>query len=188
MTLRTTTTPAATFLLVWTCAACSSPPPQAEPDDGADAALAKAVEWYSPTIRSWVTGCGTGEDLWRFRLSTTVQCDDRGTPLTGSGGTFEWPVDLEASVIDGLIVDGERLDEIELRLHWTASDSFTDERSATPEGSVSPEGGMSGSRNVFFDLRSEPEWQGQIRRLRLVWASDTSSSSRLHGVRVGGAG
>ncbi len=181
MTLCTTATSAATLLLVWTCAACSSPPPQAEPEDRADEALEKAVGWYSPTIRSWVTGCGTGEDLWRFRLSTTVQCDDRGTPLSGSGGTFEWPVDLEASVIDGLIVDGERLDEVELRLHWTTGGSFTAERWATPEGAVS------GPRNVFFNLRSEPEWQGQIRRLRLAWISEESPSSRLYGVRVGGA-
>lgn len=181
MTLRTTATPAALCFLVWMGAACCSPPPQTELDGGAGGALAKTVGWSSQTIRSWVTGCGTGEDLWRFRLSTTVQCDDRGTPLSGSGGTFEWPVDLEASAIDGLIVDGERLDEIELRLHWTAGDSFTAERWATPEGAVS------GPRNVFFDLRSEPEWQGQIRRLRLAWISEESPSSRLYGVRVGGA-
>ena len=182
MVSRTEAKSEAMLLLLWGFVACSDTV-SVESNDGADAALDKAVEWYSPTIRSWVTGCGTGEDLWRFRLSTTVQCDERGTQLVGEGDALEWPVDLDAGVIDGLIVFGERLDEIDFRLSWTGEESFSDDRSETAYATSLPD-----SDNAFFDLRSEAEWQGTIRRLRLEWSGASPQRTWLHGVRVGGAG
>ena len=130
-------------------------------------------------IRSWVTGCGTGEDLWKYRDSTTVKCDEGGTPLLGTEGAFEWPVDLKWTEIDRLVVEGEELDRVLFELWWAAPEEpFRSERSV-PQFSSS-----TNAAEVIFELAASPEWNGEMRRFRLVWSGTPSRDSRVTEVRV----
>lgn len=130
-------------------------------------------------IRSWVAGCGTGEDLWKYRDSTTVRCDEGGTALLGTEGALEWPVDLTGSEIDRLVVEGEELDRVRFELRWAASEEpFRSERSAAPLASTR------NSSEVVFELAASPEWRGEVRRLRLAWSGTPSQNSRVTEVRV----
>ena len=130
-------------------------------------------------IRSWVAGCGTGEDLWKYRDSTTVKCDAWGTVLRGGEGDFEWPVDLAGSQIDSLVVEGDALGAVSFELFWAAPGArFTEERSALPVAEDTDE------REVRFELAGSETWKGEIRRFRLVWKGRPSETSRVLEVRV----
>ena len=130
-------------------------------------------------VRSWVAGCGTGEDLWKYRDSTTVKCDAGGTALLGTKGAIEWPVDLKGTEIDRLVVEGEDLDRVRFELWWAAPEEpFRSERSVRPLVSGTD------SREVVFELAASPEWKGEVRRFRLAWSGTPSQASRVTEVRV----
>jgi len=130
-------------------------------------------------IRSWVAGCGTGEDLWKYRDSTTVKCDDGGTVLLGSEGSLEWPVDLKGTEIDRLVVEGKELDRVLFELWWAAPEEpFRSERSVPQFAS------STNSAEVIFELAASPEWKGELRRFRLAWSGTPSQDSRVTEVRV----
>ena len=132
------------------------------------------------TIRSWIAGCGTGEDLWKWRDSTTVKCDAEGVELVGSEGAFEWPVDLLASEIDGLVAAGRGLGQLDLELSWSSpGEPFDSSRTVEPS--------LEEQDSVVFDLTGVDGWSGVLRRFRLSWAEEATSGekeSRILEVRV----
>ena len=130
-------------------------------------------------IRSWVAGCGTGDELWKYRDSTTVKCDEGGTALRGTEGAIEWPVDLTGTEIDRLVIEGNELDRVRFELWWAAPEEpFRSERSV-PQFSTSTD-----SAEVIFELAASSEWKGELRRFRLAWSGTPSEDSRVTEVRV----
>ena len=145
----------------------------------AGALIAEAPSPPGRIIRSWVAGCGTGDDLWKYRDSTTVKCDEGGTTLLGTEGAFEWPVDLTGTQVDRLVVVGEGLDRVRFELWWAApQEPFRSERSVAPVALGTH------SREVVFELAASPEWKGEVRHLRLAWGGTPSEDSRVTEVRV----
>ena len=149
----------------------TSPRPNDEPRD----ATVEADD--SLVVRYWVAGCSVSEDLWRYRKSSTVTCDERGRFLQTAHGSLTWPGYVTAGEMDTLIVEGEDLDGLRFELAWSADDTFPPGRSARPVTD-----GAS-SRAIRFDLRAAPEWQGRVRRFRLTWSGAPSRAARVLGAR-----
>ena len=127
-------------------------------------------------VHRWIAGCGTGDDLWRWRDSTTVLCDEGGTRLEGTHGSFEWPVDLSAAQIDESIVLGKGLDDLSFQFWWTAPDEpFTADQSAMAV--------EADAETIRFELADRPEWRGRLRRFRLSWTGTTSPDTWLASIR-----
>ncbi len=105
-----------------------------------------------------------------------MQCDEGGTRLEGTHGSFEWPVDLSAAQIDQSIVVGKGLDNLSFRFWWSApGEPFTPEQSAMPVAAA--------AETVRFELSDRPEWRGPLRRFRLSWTGTTSPDTWLASIR-----
>ncbi|MCZ6508754.1 MAG: hypothetical protein O7A04_12010 [Acidobacteria bacterium] len=103
-------------------------------------------------------------------------CDEGGTRLKGTQGSFEWPVDLSAAQIDESIVLGKGLDDLSFQFWWSAPDEpFSVDRSVMAV--------EAGAETVRFELSDRPEWRGPLRRFRLSWTGTPSSGTWLASVR-----
>ena len=150
------------FLLVAVFASLAEPPHSGPP----------VFEGEGARVRSWVAGCGTGEDLWKWRDSSTIKCDPDGGPLTGTSGSFEWPVDLRSADFDTLVVEGVALGDLRWVLSWSSPEEpFVAERSSSSE--------LSSDAGCLFDLDGIELWPGAVGRLRLDWTGTPSSTSRI---------
>ncbi len=171
--------PPAALLLGLCLLACSRAPAPIEgaPSGTEEKGPASAEATVPPTIvHRWIAGCHTGDDLWRWRDSTTIQCDDGGTPLVGSQGDFEWPVDLEAAQIEEAILIGKELNSLTFELSWAAPDRpFAADHTTR--------GVRSDSETIHFELEGRPEWEGRLRRFRLSWTGVTTPDTWLASIR-----
>jgi hypothetical protein len=157
------------------CSACAPAPtrsdaagPPPEPPSAPTAGDARDV-----TVRYWVAGCSVGEDLWRYRKgSSTVTCDARGRALGATAGELVWPDYLDARDLDTVIVEGDGLERLRFELWWSIDDTFSRDRSVAAVAD-----GISSERR--FELREAPAWSGLVRRFRLTWSGEPSSSSRV---------
>jgi hypothetical protein len=132
----------------------------------------------SLVVRTWVTACSSGDDMWPFRHSTTIVCEEEGEYLEGAEGSFDWPVNHPASEIDTLVVEGEALDSVRFRFWWAAVDEDLD-----PARFADPVAERSSSEEVVFDL-ARPDWHGDMRQLRLTWVGTPTPSTRVTGARA----
>ena len=173
----------AAHLIAIGCLACSPSPIDqgGRPADDGDRwpNPSGPAPWDARGVHYWIAGCNVGEDLWKYRHdSTTVWCDERGRSFEGSQGQFDWPVYVAASEIDELILEGERLDSVELRFWWGQDESFELDRSVASAASSPNE--------VRFALAAVPAWVGEkerLLRLRLTWSGGPAPLSRLKFVR-----
>jgi len=124
------------------------------------------------TVRYWVAGCSVAEDLWKYRKSSTIFCDERGRFLESAHGVMAWPEYLMASEIDTLVVSGVGLAPLRFQLEWSTDDTFAPERSLMQVDP--PKDG-----EVRFVLAGAPEWRGLIRRFRLTWTGEPPRDSRI---------
>ena len=124
------------------------------------------------TVRYWVAGCSVAEDLWKYRKSSTIFCDERGRTLESAHGVLAWPEYLMANEIDTLVVQGVGLAPLRFQLEWSTDDTFAPERSLKQVDP--PQDG-----EVRFVLTGAPEWRGLIRRFRLTWTGDPPRDSRI---------
>ena len=125
------------------------------------------------TVRYWVAGCSVAEDLWKYRKSSTIFCDERGRTLESAHGVMAWPDYLMATEIDTLVVSGVGLAPLRFELEWSIDDTFA------PERSVKQQVDASSDREVRFVLAGTPEWRGLIRRFRLTWTGEPPHDSRI---------
>ena len=126
----------------------------------------------SVTVRYWVAGCSVAEDLWKYRKSSTIFCDERGRTLASAHGVMAWPDYLMATEIDSIVISGEGLAPLDFALEWSIDDSFAPERSVKQLETSS-------DREVRFVLAGLPEWRGLIRRFRLTWIGQPPTPSRI---------
>lgn len=144
------------------------------------AAEPTAISWRTRIDRSWLPGCGTGEDLWKARDSSVIVCDD-GIALRGLSDTIDWPVFFAAAEVDQLVIAGEGLEGFAFVLSWSGEGRhFTPDRTAVP----TPTRAGIGDAEVRFDLAGIPLWSGEQRWLRLEWTRQVETPSRLHSVRA----
>ena len=125
------------------------------------------------TVRYWVAGCSVAEDLWKYRKSSTIFCDERGRTLESAHGVMAWPDYLMATEIDTLVVSGVGLAPLRFELEWSIDDTFA------PERSVKQQVDASSDREVRFALAGTPEWRGLIRRFRLTLTGQPPHDRRI---------
>ena len=138
---------------------CAAAGPGESPDDGV-------------TIRYWVAGCSVAEDLWKYRKSSTIFCDERGRTLESAHGVMAWPEYVMANEIDTLVIQGVGLAPLRFQLEWSTDDTFAPERSLQQADPVK-------DGEVRFELASAPAWRGLIRRFRLTWTGEPPHDSRI---------